>query len=101
VQGSRRDRARVPASMIAVALLAAGCASGRRRLAAVPEPATAPAVRARPPGLLLTVGGQPEGIAVDDTTGTLALAVRDPAAIVLSPMPLNYAAVISMVAGPS
>src|SRR5262249_42696723 len=69
--------------MIAVALLAVGCASGHRRLAAGPEPATAPPARAHPPGQLLTVGGQPEGIAVDDTTGTLAVAVRDPAAIVL------------------
>jgi DNA-binding beta-propeller fold protein YncE len=83
VQGTRRGRARVPVSMIAVALLAAGCASGHRRLAAVPEPATAPAVRAHPPGLLLSVGGQPEGIAVDHTTATVAVAVRDPAAIVL------------------
>ena len=83
MQGSRCGRARIPVSMIAVALLAAGCASGHRRLAAVPEPATAPAIRARPPGQLLTVGGLPEGIAVDDTTGTLAVAVRDPAAIVL------------------
>ena len=64
-------------------LLTAGCSSTSHHPPTVPEPASAPALRARPPGQLLYVGRQPEGLAVDDASGTLAAAVRDPDGIVL------------------
>jgi DNA-binding beta-propeller fold protein YncE len=66
-----------------VILLAAGCSSTSHSPAAVPEPASAPPVQVPPPGRLLEVGGQPEGLAVDDASGTLAVAVRGPDGIVL------------------
>jgi DNA-binding beta-propeller fold protein YncE len=78
------------ATLVVVALAAlAGCGdgSGPTRRTDVPEPAVAPApvALADLPGRIvpLTGGGEPEGLAWDTTTGTIAVAVRNPGAVVL------------------
>jgi sugar lactone lactonase YvrE len=72
---------------------AAGTASGtaapagrRAPVAArtdVPEPARAPALTARPAGIVVPVPGAPEGLAVDASRGILAVGVRDPDGVAL------------------
>jgi DNA-binding beta-propeller fold protein YncE len=47
------------------------------------EPATAPAVTVTPAGRIVAVGSVPEGIVADPTTRRVAVAVRDPAQLVL------------------
>ncbi|BBZ46023.1 hypothetical protein [Mycobacterium parmense] len=47
------------------------------------EPLQAPPPRGTPPGRLVPVGGHPEGVAVDDKTGVVAVACHDPDELVL------------------
>ena len=51
----------------------------------MPEPAVAPAAVALAdlPGRIVPLAGEPEGLAWDTTTGTIAVAVRNPGAVVL------------------
>lgn len=67
-------------------VLSAGCASSPtapKVLPGAPEPAVAPATSVPPDGDVISQPGTPEGLVADATTGTLAVAVRDPAAVVL------------------
>jgi DNA-binding beta-propeller fold protein YncE len=43
-----------------------------------PEPATSPPLAERPPGRLVELGGEPEGLAADPRTGLVAVALRNP-----------------------
>jgi DNA-binding beta-propeller fold protein YncE len=68
-----------------VLLLGAACGTGSAG-ARVGEPAAAPPVSAPPAGRVVPVGNRPEGIAVDPSTGVVAVALRSPDAIaVLDP----------------
>jgi DNA-binding beta-propeller fold protein YncE len=49
----------------------------------VPEPAKAPPVTQRPAGTVVALAGAPEGMAVDDSGGILAVGVRSPDGIAL------------------
>jgi sugar lactone lactonase YvrE len=49
----------------------------------VPEPATAPPVARRPAGRVVTLPGDPEGLAVDARDGILAAGIRQPAGVAL------------------
>jgi len=81
------------AAATAVCGLVAGCggateapAPPRPQLAFPPkafEPATAPARTGKLPGRVVDVGPKPEGVAVDARTGTVAVALDDPPALVL------------------
>jgi DNA-binding beta-propeller fold protein YncE len=67
-------------------LLAAACGTAAPAPAAVGEPAVAPSPSGSPAGRVVQVGHGPEGIAVDPSTGLVAVALRSPAAIaVLDP----------------
>ncbi|MGH9121141.1 MAG: hypothetical protein ACRDYC_04225, partial [Acidimicrobiales bacterium] len=68
-------------------LVAAGCGSPARTalpqvLPTAPEPANSPPTAVAPAGQLVNVGNQPEGIAIDPVTGIIAVAVRQPDAVV-------------------
>ncbi len=81
---SVRPRALGTAALVAAVSLA-GCggkhrSSGRRSGA---EPAVAPVVVTKPAGHRISVGSGPEGIVADARSGLVAVAVRDPAALVL------------------
>ena len=62
----------------ALALLLAAACGAQPAPAAVGEPARAPAPAASPPGRVVPVGHGPEGIAVDPSTGVVAVALRGP-----------------------
>lgn len=64
-------------------LLVTACSSSSRRVPPVPEPANSPPLHSTPPGRLLAVSGQPEGLALDDATGILSVGVRNPDGVVL------------------
>jgi DNA-binding beta-propeller fold protein YncE len=49
----------------------------------VPEPAVAPTVAGAPRGRIVPLPGEPEGLALDSRTGTLAVAVRKPDGVAL------------------
>lgn len=73
-----------------VALLTAlagvtGCGSEPARRTDVPEPAVAPTAvpTADLPGRVVPLPGDPEGLAWDSATGTIAVAVRNPGGVVL------------------
>lgn len=83
---ARRDRVRTALGVVACLLLA-GC-GGSAPPAATPggvaaEPAEAPAVTRPPAGTVITVGALPEGLVADPVTHLVAVAVRDPARLVL------------------
>lgn len=62
------------------------CDGGSAKPAArtdVPEPAVSPALEQTPSGRVVPLGGEPEGLALDSPTGTLAVAVRKPDGVVL------------------
>ncbi len=78
------------ARVVAIAVLAAtaACGSGEGAGPArtdVPEPAAAPAAAAAAdlPGRIVELAGEPEGLAWDTRTGTIAVAVRNPGGVVL------------------
>ena len=75
----RRRRATLVAGL-AMVLLAAGCGGDERKPVRtdVPEPAVAPPGAGNPPGQIVKVGGEPEGLALDSRTGLVAVAVRKP-----------------------
>jgi DNA-binding beta-propeller fold protein YncE len=50
----------------------------------VPEPATAPALTRRPAGTVVAMPGSPEGLAVDDRDGIVAIGLRSPDAVALA-----------------
>jgi hypothetical protein len=78
-----------------VALALSASCTGSSRTAPrtdVPEPAVAPPVKAQPAGRLVPVGGEPEGLAVDPTTHTLAVGVRRPDGVVLMSLPAGTVA---------
>ena len=68
------------ALLAAVALQLAACGGGTRPLPPAAEPAQSPPPAQRPAGREVSVGRQPEGIAV---TGAVVVAVRDPAQLVI------------------
>lgn len=70
------------ASALLVVVAACGNAAGPRRTD-VPEPAAAPGASTKLPGMVVPLAGEPEGLALDTRTGALAVAVRNPAALVL------------------
>jgi DNA-binding beta-propeller fold protein YncE len=67
--------------LLALALIGCGASTHRRRAGA--EPAVSPPPASRPVGRLIGVGVHPEGIAVDPVTGLVAVATREPPALVL------------------
>ncbi len=81
---SHRKLARVLA-LFGVACLLAACGSPSPTPAPsqVAEPANGPPVTATPVGVVVAVGGRPEGIAVDAATGVVAVGLRSPSAIVV------------------
>lgn len=67
-----------------MAVACAGCGSLRAdQLPPAAEPASSPALAARPAGTVVHVGTKPEGIAADPVTGLAAVALREPARIAL------------------
>jgi DNA-binding beta-propeller fold protein YncE len=72
------------AALVIVVVLLAGCGSlPDRDLPPAAEPASSPALRARPAGTVVPVGFKPEGVAADPVTGLVAVALREPARIAL------------------
>ncbi len=65
-----------------VALVLAGCGSSRA-LPPAAEPARAPVPSERPSGRVVAVGAGAEGVVADGPTGLVAVAVREPARLVL------------------
>ncbi len=49
----------------------------------MPEPAVSPAVAGTPPGRIVALPGEPEGLALDSRTATLAVALRKPDGVAL------------------
>ena len=90
MRAASRAAAPRPAHLLAAAsslllLLEAACGTGSAG-ARVGEPAVAPPASTPPAGRVVQVGDRPEGIAVDPSTGTVAVALRSPVAIaVLDP----------------
>jgi hypothetical protein len=70
------------AGTAALFLLIAGCGSEEGNPPPA-EPAESPAVATKPPGTVVRVGSEGEGIAVDPKTGIAAVSFRDPARIEL------------------
>ena len=77
---------------LAVAATGTGCGSGTVSSAGrdpvavrtdVPEPARAPSLTRRPAGTVVEMPGAPEGLAVDDPGGILAVGLRRPDAVAL------------------
>ncbi len=79
--------ARFLAAAVAIVALAGCAGDGDRRQARsdVPEPASAPPAVALAdlPGRIVPLAGEPEGLVWDSTTGTIAVAVRNPGALAL------------------
>lgn len=73
------------AAFAVVVLAACGSSGGdtKRDVPAVPEPAAAPAPSEHPAGRVVPVGRAPEGVVVDATGRLVAVAVRDPAELVV------------------
>lgn len=83
-----RDRNGRVASLVTASLLAVSVACGSgggtaRPRTDVPEPATAPVAGGDLPGRVVPLAGEPEGLAWDTTTGTIAVAVRAPDGVAL------------------
>src|ERR1700757_543884 len=77
---------------LAVAAVGTGCGSGTVSSAGrdplpvrtdVPEPAKAPPLTQRPAGTVVVMPGAPEGLAVDDAGGILAVGLRRPDGVAL------------------
>lgn len=74
--------ARRAAALCGVVL--AGCGSaGVAELPPPAEPARSPALEQAPAGRVLDVGSRPQGVAVESSSGVVAVGVTDPAALVL------------------
>ena len=69
-------------TLVATALLAAGCGSAAHQLPGA-EPAVAPPLTRAPAGRIVSVGAAAEGIAAAPRLGLVAVAVRDPDRIAL------------------
>ncbi len=70
------------AALVALVLGLGGCGSSRA-LPPAAEPAQAPVPTARPAGRVIGVGAGAEGVVADGPTGLVAVAVREPARLVL------------------
>jgi DNA-binding beta-propeller fold protein YncE len=88
----RTSKAVTALAVLSMALAACGSdeqrpepatAPDRGTLPAVPEPATAPDARDVPAGKVVPLGGQPEGIVADPVSGSVAVAIREPPAVVI------------------
>ena len=86
VRSQKRLAARLGVALILTAS-AVACGGGAAKVAPprtdVPEPGVAPAVTGTPPGRIVALPGEPEGLALDSVTKTLAVAVRKPDGVVL------------------
>jgi len=68
----------------AVLALAAACGSGAPKARTdTPEPAKSPPASVTPVGKVVSVGGEPEGMVADATTGVVAIGVRGPDGVVI------------------
>ncbi len=88
VRAAHATRSLGAAWLVAVALLLSACGGDKqhprpRTHPPAAEPASAPATTLHPAGYEIRVGTLPEGIVVDPHAEMVAVAVRDPAAIVL------------------
>lgn len=84
--GLRRKAGRLgPAAIVMAALVMAGCAPppAPPELPSAAEPAEAPPTSRPPAGRVVTVGPGAEGLVADAATHTVAVAVRNPARLVL------------------
>ncbi len=81
--GSRSVR--LVAALLLLVVAACGDGDDTRPAARtdVPEPAVAPTTGGAPPGRIVSVAGEPEGLALDSRTATLAVGVRKPDGVVL------------------
>jgi len=81
-----RSASEVVRAACLLVLVTAACGASGPAGGAVGEPAVAPVPSQPPAGRVVGVGHGPEGVAVDPTTGVVAVALRSPAAIaVLDP----------------
>lgn len=71
-----------PAVSVLAVLAVTGCGTHGPRPASGAEPAVSPLPRDRPAGRVISVGALPEGVAVDPASGLVAVAVRQPNAII-------------------
>ncbi len=74
---------RMPIAVCLLAVALTGCGTRAQHRRGGAEPAQSPIAAARPAGRSVSVGTHPEGIVVDPLTGLVAVATRDPAALVL------------------
>lgn len=81
--GDRGRAARALALVAATLLVLAACGEDPRPAGPAAEPAEAPAPERPPAGRVIDVGPAPEGLVVDAATGTVAVAVREPARLIL------------------
>jgi len=81
---SPRSRRIGPALITAVLAVAAACGSGTPKARTdTPEPARSPGRAVAPVGKVASVGGEPEGMVADATTGLVAIGVRNPDGVVI------------------
>lgn len=70
--------------LLAGALLATACTSAKPKARTdTPEPAKAPPTTVAPVGTVVTIGGDPEGMVADATTGLVVVGVRNPDGVLL------------------
>jgi DNA-binding beta-propeller fold protein YncE len=82
VTRNRGRSALLPA--IALLLLVESCSSNAKKpTLGAAEPAVAPTSSVAPDGLVVKVGGSPEGLVFDPVSGLVAVAVRDPDRLIL------------------
>ncbi|MDQ6798566.1 MAG: YncE family protein [Actinomycetota bacterium] len=73
-----------PVSVITVLVMMTACGpSSPKARTDTPEPAKSPPATAAPVGKVIRVGGEPEGMVADDTTGLVAIGVRGPDGVVI------------------
>lgn len=71
-------RLALPVSLASAALVAAGCGAQAPPLPPAAEPARSPLLDRAPAGRVVPVGHKPEGLAVDERTGIVAVGLTNP-----------------------